>query len=53
VPFNFETATRRDLERHTVLAEMQAAGLGELRRRSRYAGTMQVVEGVVGAPASA
>jgi demethylmenaquinone methyltransferase/2-methoxy-6-polyprenyl-1,4-benzoquinol methylase len=47
VPFNFETATRRDLERHTVRAEMAEAGLARVQRHSKFAGTMQVVEGRV------
>lgn len=45
VPFNFETATRRDLERHTLCAEVEEAGLARVRKHSKYAGTMQVVEG--------
>lgn len=45
VPFNFETPTRRDLERHTVSAEVEEVGFTGVRKCSRYAGTMQVVEG--------
>jgi demethylmenaquinone methyltransferase/2-methoxy-6-polyprenyl-1,4-benzoquinol methylase len=48
VPFNFETRTRRDLERRTVLAEVEEAGFEDVRKRSRYAGTFQVVEGQAG-----
>jgi len=44
VPFNFETPTRRDLERRTVSAEVAAAGFANVRKLSKYAGTMQVVE---------
>jgi hypothetical protein len=47
VPFNFETRTRRDLERHTVRGEVEEAGFGSVRKLSKYAGTFQVVEGRV------
>jgi ubiquinone/menaquinone biosynthesis C-methylase UbiE len=53
VPFNFETPTRRDLERHTVRGEMAEAGLAAVRRRSLFGGTMQVVEGVAAVPTRA
>jgi ubiquinone/menaquinone biosynthesis C-methylase UbiE len=43
-PLNFETRTRRDLERRGVAREVREAGFTEVRKLSRYAGTMQVVE---------
>jgi hypothetical protein len=43
-PLNFETRTRRDLERRGVAREAREAGFTEVRKFSRYAGTMQVVE---------
>jgi demethylmenaquinone methyltransferase/2-methoxy-6-polyprenyl-1,4-benzoquinol methylase len=43
-PLNFETRTRRDLQRRGLLREVSEAGFGELRKLSKYAGTMQVVE---------
>ena len=44
-PLNFETRTRRDLERHGLANELAEAGFGHVTRRARFAGTMQVVEG--------
>jgi ubiquinone/menaquinone biosynthesis C-methylase UbiE len=48
-PLNFETRTRRDLERRGLAREMAEAGFGRLRKLSKYAGTMQVVEARDGA----
>jgi len=43
-PLNFETRTRRDLQRRGLVREVSEAGFGEVRKLSKYAGTMQVVE---------
>lgn len=44
-PINFETPTRRDLQRRSVAEEVREAGFARVRRLPRFAGTMQVVEG--------
>jgi ubiquinone/menaquinone biosynthesis C-methylase UbiE len=44
-PLNFETRTRRDLERRGLDREVAEAGFAHVTRHSRFAGTMQVVEG--------
>jgi demethylmenaquinone methyltransferase/2-methoxy-6-polyprenyl-1,4-benzoquinol methylase len=43
-PLNFETRTRRDLQRSGLVREVSEAGFAEVRKLSKYAGTMQVVE---------
>jgi demethylmenaquinone methyltransferase/2-methoxy-6-polyprenyl-1,4-benzoquinol methylase len=43
-PLNFETRTRRDLQQRGLVREVSEAGFGEVRKLSKYAGTMQVVE---------
>jgi ubiquinone/menaquinone biosynthesis C-methylase UbiE len=43
-PLNFETRTRRDLQRRGLVREISEAGLGKVRKLSKFAGTMQVVE---------
>jgi demethylmenaquinone methyltransferase/2-methoxy-6-polyprenyl-1,4-benzoquinol methylase len=43
-PLNFETRTRRDLQRRGLGSELSEAGFGQLRKLSKYAGTMQLVE---------
>jgi ubiquinone/menaquinone biosynthesis C-methylase UbiE len=43
-PINFETRTRRDLERRGLVNEVAEVGFANVRRLSKYAGTMQVVE---------
>jgi ubiquinone/menaquinone biosynthesis C-methylase UbiE len=43
-PLNFETRTRRDLERRGLARELAEAGFGSVRKLSKFAGTMQVVE---------
>lgn len=48
-PLNFETRTRRDLERRGLVREMAEAGFERVRKLSKYAGTMQVVEARKGA----
>jgi demethylmenaquinone methyltransferase/2-methoxy-6-polyprenyl-1,4-benzoquinol methylase len=42
---NFETPTRRDLQRRGVVNEVREAGFTHVRRLSKFAGTMQAVEG--------
>jgi len=42
---NFETPTRRDLQRRGVVNEVREAGFAHVRRLSKFAGTMQAVEG--------
>ena len=44
-PLNFETRKRLDLERRGLAREVAEAGFGRVRKLSKYAGTMQVVEG--------
>jgi demethylmenaquinone methyltransferase/2-methoxy-6-polyprenyl-1,4-benzoquinol methylase len=43
-PLNFETRTRRDLQRRGLCSEVAEAGFGRVTKCSRYAGTMQVIE---------
>jgi demethylmenaquinone methyltransferase/2-methoxy-6-polyprenyl-1,4-benzoquinol methylase len=43
-PLNFETRTRRDLQRRGLVWEVSEAGFRTVRKLSKYAGTMQVVE---------
>jgi demethylmenaquinone methyltransferase/2-methoxy-6-polyprenyl-1,4-benzoquinol methylase len=42
---NFETPTRRDMQRRGVANEVREAGFTQVRRLSKFAGTMQAVEG--------
>jgi ubiquinone/menaquinone biosynthesis C-methylase UbiE len=42
---NFETPTRRDMQRRGVANEVRGAGFTQVRRLSKFAGTMQAVEG--------
>jgi ubiquinone/menaquinone biosynthesis C-methylase UbiE len=44
-PLNFETRTRRDLERRGLVREVAEAGFARIVRHSKFAGTMQAVEG--------
>jgi len=44
-PLNFETRTRRDLERRGLARELDEAGFVRVTKLSKYSGTMQVVEG--------
>ncbi|MEE9608695.1 MAG: class I SAM-dependent methyltransferase, partial [Myxococcota bacterium] len=44
-PVNLVTRTRRDLERRGLVNEVAEAGFPHVTRLSKYAGTMQVVEG--------
>jgi demethylmenaquinone methyltransferase/2-methoxy-6-polyprenyl-1,4-benzoquinol methylase len=43
-PLNFETRTRRDLQQRGLVREISEAGFEPVRKLSKYAGTMQVVE---------
>ena len=45
LPFNFETPTRRDMLRHTVLKEVQEAGFDNVSKTSFHKGVFQVVNG--------
>ncbi len=45
LPFNFETATRRDMLGRGVTTEMAEAGLGCVRKWSLHGGVFQVVQG--------
>ncbi len=42
-PINFENPTRRDMVRHGLKSELAEAGFEEIRKVSKYHGTMQVV----------
>jgi len=42
-PINFENPTRRDMVKHGLGHELADAGFGEIRKVSRYHGTMQVL----------
>jgi demethylmenaquinone methyltransferase/2-methoxy-6-polyprenyl-1,4-benzoquinol methylase len=42
-PINFENRTRRDMVRHGLARELADAGFEEIRRFSKYHGTMQVL----------
>jgi hypothetical protein len=42
-PLNFENPTRRDLVRHGLAPELSEAGFAEIRKVSKYHGSMQVV----------
>jgi ubiquinone/menaquinone biosynthesis C-methylase UbiE len=44
-PLNFETATRRDLQRRSLGREVAEAGFVSIAKHPRFARTMQVVEG--------
>jgi ubiquinone/menaquinone biosynthesis C-methylase UbiE len=43
-PINFESRPRRDLERRGLTQEIAEAGFARVHKRSKFAGTMQVVE---------
>jgi len=45
LPFNFETPTRRDMLRHTVVKEVREAGFTDVKKSSFDKGVLQVVEG--------
>lgn len=45
LPFNFETPTRRDMLRHTVVKDVEEAGFSEVRKSSFHKGVLQVVQG--------
>jgi ubiquinone/menaquinone biosynthesis C-methylase UbiE len=45
LPFNFETATRRDMLGQGVAAEMAEAGFGSVHKLSMHSGIFQVVQG--------
>ncbi len=46
LPFNFETATRRDMLRRGVVTEVREAGFGSVSKLPMYRGALQVVVGV-------
>ena len=45
LPFNFETATRRDMLRHALAEEVREAGFGNVSRSCFFGGVLQVVQG--------
>jgi demethylmenaquinone methyltransferase/2-methoxy-6-polyprenyl-1,4-benzoquinol methylase len=45
LPFNPETATRRDMLKHGLLEELRQAGLSHVSRAGLFGGTLQVVKG--------
>ena len=45
LPFNFETSTRQDMLRHTVVKEVQEAGFTDVTKSSFDKGVFQVVQG--------
>ncbi len=45
LPFNFETPTRRDMLRHTVVKEVEEAGFSDVKKSSFHSGVLQVVLG--------
>jgi demethylmenaquinone methyltransferase/2-methoxy-6-polyprenyl-1,4-benzoquinol methylase len=45
LPFNFETATRRDMLRHGLDNEVREAGFKSVRKTSKYRGVLQIVCG--------
>ena len=44
-PLNFENPTRRDMVKRGVDTELAEAGFRDIRKVSKYHGTMQVVSG--------
>jgi demethylmenaquinone methyltransferase/2-methoxy-6-polyprenyl-1,4-benzoquinol methylase len=44
LPFNFETPTRRDMLKHTLLKEVEEAGFHDVSKSSFHKGVFQVVQ---------